>query len=352
VGGGAERRAIMCEESDAPRLVNSRQDGAFTLVELLVVIGIIAVLISILLPALGKARQQAQLVACMSNERQIGMAIFNYAVDYGGSLPCGFYDGELNYPSQAAWPVPAANVPSDGYANHETTWTILVQNYMSKAETTFTDQATSGGALSAVRQVFICPSAPIETGTNVASFTTVCDYVSHPKLIPWMAGWTTDNATGNTQAFVPYKLAHIKRSADICMIFDGSLILNSSDANGNPTPVFWNCPQTIPVAQMLDAGAIRRWNLPSTWLTDNYNLSFNAGTMQPNDPIDVRSVAYAPYKNYPDNQDTFVSSGLPPTWMPGQMPIQPQGGAGNIRFRHNKQYAATGADGRWSRAGI
>ncbi|MCC6580327.1 MAG: DUF1559 domain-containing protein, partial [Phycisphaeraceae bacterium] len=67
------------------RLQSSR--GAFTLVELLVVIGIIALLISILLPALNKAREAAKTVACLSNLRQIGTGIHMYVSSSHGWLP-------------------------------------------------------------------------------------------------------------------------------------------------------------------------------------------------------------------------------------------------------------------------
>lgn len=60
---------------------------AFTLIELLVVIAIIAVLIALLLPALGKARRQSQLTQCMSNVRSVSAAMNGYAKDYRGEYP-------------------------------------------------------------------------------------------------------------------------------------------------------------------------------------------------------------------------------------------------------------------------
>lgn len=77
-------------------LRNEKPSG-FTLVELLVVIGIIALLVSILLPALNKARQQAQTVSCMSNLRQIMLGLIMYAQDNRGALPqCYGQDPAVN----------------------------------------------------------------------------------------------------------------------------------------------------------------------------------------------------------------------------------------------------------------
>jgi prepilin-type N-terminal cleavage/methylation domain-containing protein len=62
---------------------------AFTLIELLVVIAIIAVLMAILMPALGRARKQAQAVACMSNLKQWGLSFWMYTDDNDGKFPTG-----------------------------------------------------------------------------------------------------------------------------------------------------------------------------------------------------------------------------------------------------------------------
>lgn len=74
--------------------------SGFTLVELLVVIGIIAILISILLPALSRAKDKARAVQCASNERQLYQLCLMFAQDHKGHLPRPSWPGNLGGPTQ------------------------------------------------------------------------------------------------------------------------------------------------------------------------------------------------------------------------------------------------------------
>src|SRR5687767_12784872 len=75
--------------------------AAFTLIELLVVIAIIALLISILLPVLGRVKRKSQQVACASGQKQLYMALQMFATDNRGHLPRPYFVGELS--SVAQW---------------------------------------------------------------------------------------------------------------------------------------------------------------------------------------------------------------------------------------------------------
>src|SRR5436309_15933540 len=101
---------------------------AFTLVELLVVIGIIALLVGLLLPALGRARSQAQSVACLANLRSIGQAINIYAVNNKQSLPFGYWDGVGPDGSEANSSTYSAYFVTSGGTDKAQDWAMLLMS--------------------------------------------------------------------------------------------------------------------------------------------------------------------------------------------------------------------------------
>src|SRR5687767_7554729 len=83
-----------------PRI--SRRTRGFTLLELLVVLAIISVLVAILLPALTKAKEQANRTACLSNLRSTHTMLVVYAQDYKDSCPIGYISDTKQY-NYAVW---------------------------------------------------------------------------------------------------------------------------------------------------------------------------------------------------------------------------------------------------------
>jgi prepilin-type N-terminal cleavage/methylation domain-containing protein/prepilin-type processing-associated H-X9-DG protein len=115
-----------------------KNNPGFTLIELLVVVAIIAVLVSILLPALGGARQTAFKITCAANLRQVGSALGFYASDNRELYPpCAINEG---YPSQ-------------------TTWDRFIQNYV---KCPIAKVAVAGDPLDSTVDVFGCPSDKLD----------------------------------------------------------------------------------------------------------------------------------------------------------------------------------------------
>ena len=157
---------------------------AFTLVELLVVIGIIALLISILLPALSSARKSADTVACAAQLRQIGIANTMYASAHKGWMAPTYVDG-TTWPSTCEFYRGYLMAVNDLRPNYFDKNIFFCRTYLSAMpRTTSTETATS----------------------NKFSYT----YTAHAGQYT-DPNWTTP----------PLKVTSVKRSAEKAYLMDG-----------------------------------------------------------------------------------------------------------------------------------
>lgn len=276
--------------------MTSKRKG-FTLVELLVVIGIIALLISILLPALTRARAQANLVYCQANLRQIGQLLQLYASDNNGYFPYAF--AAKYAPSCRAY----------GWGNgwwNETTWTwydnvsLLVtpqtrQDYLNKhpADPLSWDAKYSGKQAAFYSNVLHDVDTP-----GVTPAFNCSHYIGNPRVLAdytaaeygdtaTFANAAADNAGGtpgfawggNVKFLSIRQIGSIKRASEVAMVWDGEAnITNGTTDNG----------VSLPVAEQIDNSNFNQKNtgyqnlypVPpagSTWNVANYANPISPG---------------------------------------------------------------------------
>ena len=144
---------------------------AFTLIELLVVISIIAILVSILLPALAKARELANRAVCMANIRGIIQAMVTYAQSNNGMFPAQPATTSAGWDLNRPWIPGAATTPGQSAQNVIYQWYAYGGGDCALAGLWFL--VLQGYATPAT---FICPSDPIASGPSL-------EYLANPANV-------------------------------------------------------------------------------------------------------------------------------------------------------------------------
>ena len=195
------------------QIIRRRRRHAFTLVELLVVIGIIALLISILLPALRRAREQAYRVSCMSNHKQLMTATKMYNADWKDVMPFSNWVSKEDQGQNSWW-------PGQGWLYHRNALGYGYQNHK-------VDDIKTGALYKYLRtaKVYRCPFdvEPYQAGsTHLFTSYTINGAVS---------------GYGNFTAPAPgYRASKFKPDAFIFWETDETINFNFNDGSNYPNP--------------------------------------------------------------------------------------------------------------------
>jgi prepilin-type N-terminal cleavage/methylation domain-containing protein/prepilin-type processing-associated H-X9-DG protein len=218
-----------------------RRRTAFTLVELLVVIGIIAVLIGILMPALNRARESARVVQCASNLRQVATAMLMYATSNKGKLlPSAVEPGDTIYPKGLFW---SNELVAQRYI-HAPTGPILRSDSVFRCPLGFEEPIGSSGfaALTprdGVNQQYVIQNRP-DAQSGVATWYAL-NSITHEGTndtsngaLPFKSGgvdaafaWYNGKSAGVSDKFLRdakfgRSLSRVKKPSQLVMAFDGN----------------------------------------------------------------------------------------------------------------------------------
>lgn len=178
------------------------KNSGFTLIELLVVVAIVVILIAILMPSLARSRAQAQKVACASNLRQIGVALFMYANENQNVLPPVF--GLNDQGTNTFWPRFLTTDSDDGSS---------IVNFR------YFDVWGYSGTTAARRTPFWCKLDPRTTTTAMGQPATVNP--DDGKGVSYMAPrGRIDNSVGGPGTVLGHKMTQIQVPTEAAMLIE------------------------------------------------------------------------------------------------------------------------------------
>ena len=178
---------------------SSRCYRGFTLIELLVVIAIIAILASILFPVFARARENARKTNCLSNLKQMGLAMMQYTQDYDERYPMWMWIPKVAQ-TEAGMPGRRFNgsCGNSSCSGYNITWKDLIHPYLKST------------------QIFVCPSTSFST--EFASYGYSTAFGGWNMYARWNRNW----AYGD----IPIPMATVQRPSEVFMILEYNDLYN------------------------------------------------------------------------------------------------------------------------------